>query len=134
MVKIFFVLLENLKRVSGKFSDSFKSGITDALELKTMRGRFWFIPPGENISSPHKHGVQEEIYYQIKGPGKILFGKDGEEVVEVPEGSIVSVPPETWRQIVNDTTFIIFNYNIFIFFKFALHYDFFCSNVCSEEN
>ena len=53
---------ETLEKVPGKFSDNFKSGITDALELKTMRGRFWFIPPGENISSPHKHGVQEEIY------------------------------------------------------------------------
>ncbi|MFL2521559.1 MAG: cupin domain-containing protein [Halobacteriales archaeon] len=94
---------ETLKRISGRFSDSFKSGITDALELKNMRGRFWFIPPGENISTPHKHGVQEEIYYQIKGPGKILFGKGGEEVLEVPEGSVVSVPPETWRQVYNDT-------------------------------
>ena len=68
---------ETLERISGRFSDSFKSGITDALELKNMRGRFWFIPPGENISTPHKHGVQEEIYYQVKGPGKILFGKGG---------------------------------------------------------
>ena len=60
---------ETLERISGRFSDSFKSGITDALELKNMRGRLWFIPPGENISTPHKHGVQEEIYYQVKGPG-----------------------------------------------------------------
>ena len=75
---------------------------TDVLELKTMRGKFWFVPPGETIVR-HKHRVQEEIYYQIKGPGKILFGKSGEEVVEVSEGSIVSVPPETWRQVVNDT-------------------------------
>ena len=94
---------ETLEKIPGKFSDNFKSGITDALELKTMRGRFWFIPPGENISSPHKHGVQEEIYYQIKGPGTMRFGKDGEEVLDVPEGSIVSVPPETWRQVFNDT-------------------------------
>ena len=94
---------ETLEKVPGKFSDNFKSGITDALELKTMRGRFWFIPPGENISSPHKHGVQEEIYYQIKGPGTMRFGKGGEEVLDVPEGSIVSVPPETWRQVFNDT-------------------------------
>ena len=103
MAKYNIASIETLERVKSKFTESFNSGITDALELKTMRGRFWFVPPGENISSPHKHGVQEEIYYQIKGPGKILFGKDGEEVVEVPEGSIVSVPPETWRQIVNDT-------------------------------
>ena len=94
---------ETLEKVPGKFSDNFKSGITDALELKTMRGRFWFIPPGENISSPHKHGVQEEIYYQIKGPGTMRFGKGGEEVLDVPEGAIVSVPPETWRQVFNDT-------------------------------
>ena len=94
---------ETLEKVPGKFSDNFKSGITDALELKTMRGRFWFIPPGENISSPHKHGVQEEIYYQIKGPGTMRFGNGGEEVLDVPEGSIVSVPPETWRQVFNDT-------------------------------
>ena len=102
MVKYNIASIETLERVSGKTNNSIKSGITDVLELKTMRGKFWFIPPGESIGL-HKHEVQEEIYYQIKGPGKILFGESGEEVVEVPEGSIVSVPPETWRQIVNDT-------------------------------
>ena len=78
-------------------------GLTDELELKSMRGKFWFVPPGEEIVA-HKHKVQEEIYYQIRGPGKMLFGENKEEIVEIPEGSIVSVPPETWRQVINDTS------------------------------
>ncbi len=102
MVKYNISSIEKIERVKSKFTGSFSSGFTDVLELKTMRGKFWFVPPGETIVL-HKHGVQEEIYYQIKGPGKILFGENGEEVVEVPEGSIVNVPPETWRQVVNDT-------------------------------
>lgn len=102
MEKYNMASIGEMERVKSKFTEVFNSGLTDVLELKTMRGKIWFVPPGEEIVF-HKHGVQEEIYYQIKGPGKILFGKEKGEVVEVPEGSIVSVPPETWRQVVNDT-------------------------------
>ena len=102
MEKYKMASIGEMEKVKSKFTEVFNSGLTEVLELKTMRGKFWFVPPGEEIVF-HKHGVQEEIYYQIKGPGKILFGENREEVVEVPEGSIVSVPPETWRQVINDT-------------------------------
>jgi len=102
MEKYKMASIGEMEKVKSKFTEVFNSGLTEVLELKTMRGKFWYVPPGEEIVF-HKHGVQEEIYYQIKGPGKILFGENREEVVEVPEGSIVSVPPETWRQVVNDT-------------------------------
>ena len=102
MEKYNMASIGEMERTKSKFTEVFNSGLTDVLGLKSMRGKFWFVPPGEEIVF-HKHGVQEEIYYQIKGPGKILFGKGREEVVEVPEGSIVSVPPETWRQVINDT-------------------------------
>ena len=102
MEKYKIASIEEMEKVKSKFTEVFNSGLTEVLELKTMRGKFWFVPPGEEIVF-HKHGVQEEIYYQIKGPGKILFGENRKEVVEVPEGSIVSVPPETWRQVINDT-------------------------------
>jgi|TARA_B100001750_G_C15367293_1_gene525431 quercetin dioxygenase-like cupin family protein len=102
MEKYKIASIGEMEKVKSKFTEVFNSGLTEVLELKTMRGKFWFVPPGEEIVF-HKHGVQEEIYYQIKGPGKILFGENREEVVEVPEGSIVSVPPETWRQVINDT-------------------------------
>ena len=49
MAKYNIASIETLEKVSGKFSDSFKSSITDALELKTMRGRFWFVPPPARI-------------------------------------------------------------------------------------
>ena len=102
MEKYKIASIGEMEKVKSKFTEVFNSGLTEVLELKTMRVKFWFVRPGEEIVF-HKHGVQEEIYYQIKGPGKILFGENREEVVEVPEGSIVSVPPETWRQVINDT-------------------------------
>ena len=95
--------IEEQNRTKSKFTEAFTVGLTDELELKSMRGKFWFVPPGEEIVA-HKHKVQEEIYYQIRGPGNMLFGENKEEIVEIPEGSIVSVPPETWRQVINDTS------------------------------
>jgi len=99
MSKYEIVSIEGEERGKSRFTESFTLGLTDKLNLKNMRGKFWFVPPRGTIVA-HRHRVQEEIYYQIKGPGKMLIEK---EVIEVPEGSIVSVPPETWRQVINDT-------------------------------
>ncbi len=99
MEKYDIVSIEGEERGKSKFTGSFTLGLNDKLNLKNMRGKFWFVPPGETIVA-HRHRVQEEIYYQVKGPGKMLIE---EEIIEVPEGSIVSVPPETWRQVLNDT-------------------------------
>jgi mannose-6-phosphate isomerase-like protein (cupin superfamily) len=54
---------------------------------------------GGKGSYGHRHKTQEEIYYVVSG--KLQF-KLGDEVVDVGEGSVVRVPPETWRSVWND--------------------------------
>ena len=50
--------------------------------------------------SYHRQTEQEEFYYVLEGPGRI---KVDDELMDVPEGTAVRVPPETPRQVLNDT-------------------------------
>ena len=54
---------------------------------------------GGKGSYGHRHKTQEEIYFVASGT---LQFKLGDEVVEVPAGTAVRVPPETWRSVWND--------------------------------
>ena len=54
---------------------------------------------GGKGSYGHRHKTQEEIYYVIAGT---LEFKLGDEVVDVPAGGAVRVPPQTVRSVWNE--------------------------------
>lgn len=85
--------------VSGK-SATEHVDLTSELALTEMRARVWYIEPGNTRKTYHRHGEQEELYYVLDGPGRIRIG---DEVVDVPAGTALRLPPETPRQVFNDT-------------------------------
>ena len=54
---------------------------------------------GGKGSYGHRHKTQEEIYYVAAG--KLQF-KLGDDVLELEQGTVVRVAPETWRSVWND--------------------------------
>jgi mannose-6-phosphate isomerase-like protein (cupin superfamily) len=64
-----------------------------------MRPKVWYLSPGDAMSY-HRQTEQEEFYYVLQGPGRM---KIDDELMDVPEGTAVRVPPETPRQVLNDT-------------------------------
>ena len=93
------VNVETGERVPSKKSGTPRIELTEVLGLEKMRANVWFLEPGVEMSR-HHHATQEELYVQLRGPGRMWL--DG-EVVDVPEGTILRVPPETERQVLNDT-------------------------------
>ncbi|MFB6299956.1 MAG: cupin domain-containing protein [Halobacteriales archaeon] len=73
--------------------------LTEQLGSQEIAARMWYLSPGDEITY-HRETAQEELYYQVKGPGRMRI--DG-ELIDVPEGAIVRLPPETPRQPLNDT-------------------------------
>lgn len=85
--------------LSGK-SETEHVDLTAALALEEMRARIWYLDPGHDRKGTHIHDQQEELYYPIKGPGKLTIAG---ERVEVPEGAFVRLAPATPRRLFNDT-------------------------------
>jgi mannose-6-phosphate isomerase-like protein (cupin superfamily) len=54
---------------------------------------------GGKGSYGHRHKSQEEVYFVMSG--KLQF-KLGDEVLDLERGTVVRVPPETWRSVWND--------------------------------
>lgn len=84
---------------SGK-SETLHVDFVEELDCTAMRPKVWFLEPGNERKTYHHHGQQEELYYQIEGPGRMRL--DG-EVRDIPEGAFVRVAPEMPRQVFNDT-------------------------------
>src|SRR5436305_4116037 len=76
-------------------------GITYAIGAEQVALTYRRMPQhtGSKGSYGHRHKTQEELYFVVAG--KLQF-KLGDEIVEVPKGSAVRVPPETWRGVWND--------------------------------
>jgi mannose-6-phosphate isomerase-like protein (cupin superfamily) len=76
-------------------------GITYAIGAEQVALTYRRMPQhtGSKGSYGHRHKTQEELYFVIAGT---LQFKLGDEIVEVPKGSAVRVPPETWRGVWND--------------------------------
>lgn len=74
--------------------------ISEALECEKMRVRVWTLDPGGALKY-HRQREQEELYVPLDGPGQLRID---DEVVDVPPGAAVRIPPETARQPVNETT------------------------------
>jgi len=71
------------------------------LGCEEMRPKVWFLAPGDGMSF-HRQTDQEEFYYVLRGPGRIRIGAEG-TARDVPEGTAIRIPPETPRQVLNDT-------------------------------
>lgn len=73
--------------------------LVSELGCTEMRPKVWYLSPGDAMSY-HRQTEQEELYYLLDGPGRM---KIEDELIDVPEGAAVRIPPETNRQVLNDT-------------------------------
>jgi mannose-6-phosphate isomerase-like protein (cupin superfamily) len=73
--------------------------LVSELGCTEMRPRIWELSPGDAMSY-HRQREQEEFYYVLAGPARIRIG---DERMDVPEGTALRIPPETPRQVFNDT-------------------------------
>ncbi|MFC6734215.1 cupin domain-containing protein [Haladaptatus sp. DYSN1] len=73
--------------------------LVSELGCTEMRPKVWYLSPGDAMSY-HRQTEQEEFYYVLSGPGRM---KIEDELHDVPEGTAVRIPPETRRQVLNDT-------------------------------
>jgi quercetin dioxygenase-like cupin family protein len=74
--------------------------LVSELGCTEMRPKVWYLSPGDAMSH-HRQTEQEEFYYVLQGPGRLRI--DDDEPMDVPEGAAVRIPPETPRQVLNDT-------------------------------
>jgi mannose-6-phosphate isomerase-like protein (cupin superfamily) len=74
--------------------------ITDEAQLKSSRARVWRYPPGTR-GRRHADKVQEEVFVVVSGHMTMLLG-DPYERVDVGEGSVVAVEPNTPLQVRNE--------------------------------
>jgi mannose-6-phosphate isomerase-like protein (cupin superfamily) len=58
------------------------------------------LPPG-GVTIPHRHHNTEEIYYILRGSGRMHVD---EEICEVGPGDAIAIPPGARHQIVNTGT------------------------------
>ena len=92
--------LEEVEDVLGDYPGEMRM-MTSALECEQIAFTYRRMPQhtGGKGSYGHRHKTQEEVYFVMSG--KLQF-KLGDEVLDLEEGSVVRVPPETWRSVWND--------------------------------
>jgi mannose-6-phosphate isomerase-like protein (cupin superfamily) len=73
--------------------------LIEELGCTEMRPKVWHLSPGDAMSY-HRQTEQEEFYYVLSGPARMKI--EG-ELMDVPEGTALRIPPETSRQVLNDT-------------------------------
>jgi len=93
------VQVEDLEPEPSAGSGTPQVDLIEALGCTEMRPRVWYLSPGDAMSY-HRQAEQEEFYYVLSGPGRL---KVEDELVDVPEGSALRIPPDTRRQVLNDT-------------------------------
>lgn len=91
--------IRDLDREEAPKSGTAYGDLTAELGCTEIALRIWFLEPGNEITY-HRETEQEELYYVMDGPGQMRI--EGEDI-EVPEDSVVRVPPETARQVFNDS-------------------------------
>jgi mannose-6-phosphate isomerase-like protein (cupin superfamily) len=91
--------LEEVDDVLGDYPGEMRM-MTSDLGAEQVAFTFRRMPQhtGGKGSYGHRHKTQEEIYFVASGT---LQFKLGDDVVDVPAGTAVRVPPETWRSVWN---------------------------------
>jgi quercetin dioxygenase-like cupin family protein len=92
--------IEDVETEEAPRSGTTFASLTDELDCTEIAIRIWFLEPGDSITY-HRETAQEELYYLISGPGQMHI--EGERI-NVPERTVVRVPPETARKVLNDTS------------------------------
>jgi uncharacterized cupin superfamily protein len=72
--------------------------LSDALQ--EMRANIWRMPPGVR-GRRHRELVQEELFVALEGTATLRLG-DPAEPVELPQGSVAMVEPQTAVQLANE--------------------------------
>lgn len=87
------------KRTPSASSGTDHVDLVSELGCTAMRPKVWDLAPGDTMSY-HRQREQEELYYVLSGPARIRIG---DERLDVGEGTALRIPPETPRQVFNDT-------------------------------
>lgn len=95
------IQMDDVEPVPSAKSGTRHVDLVEALGCTEMRPKVWYLSPGDAMSF-HRQTEQEEFYYVLEGPGRIKIGAD-EEIHDVPAGTAIRIPPETPRQVLNDT-------------------------------
>ena len=92
--------LEEVDDVLGDYPGEMRMMAT-ALDAEQVAFTFRRMPQhtGGKGSYGHRHKTQEEIYFVASG--KLQFKLD-DEVFDLEQGTVVRVPPETWRSVWNE--------------------------------
>ena len=93
------VAVDGVEPKPSKVSGTDHVDLAEELGCTEMRPKVWYLSPGDSMSY-HRQTEQEELYYVLSGPGRM---KIGGELLDVPEGTAVRIPPDTNRQVLNDT-------------------------------
>lgn len=92
------IIGDEAERTPSKVSGTDHVDLVSVLGCTEMRPKIWYLGPGDAMSY-HRQDQQEELYYVAKGPGRM---KIAGELMDVPEGAAIRIPPETPRQVFND--------------------------------
>lgn len=90
---------ETAERSPSPSSGTNNVDLVSKLGCTEMRPRIWDLSPGDEMSY-HRQREQEEFYYVLEGPARLRVG---DERIDVSEGTAIRIPPETPRQVFNDT-------------------------------
>jgi quercetin dioxygenase-like cupin family protein len=92
--------IEEVADVLGDYPGEMRMMTAD-LECEQVAFTYRRMPQhtGGKGSYGHRHKTQEEVYFVMSG--KLQFKLD-EEVLELEQGTVVRVAPETWRSVWND--------------------------------
>ncbi|MFQ6075426.1 MAG: cupin domain-containing protein [Candidatus Bathyarchaeia archaeon] len=66
---------------------------------KNLRFAVGYFGPGEGLN-PHLHPESEEVYYVIRGRGRVYIGEGQREIPIEPEMALY-IPPGTVHRVVN---------------------------------
>jgi Mannose-6-phosphate isomerase len=93
------VQVDDIEPKPSQVSGTSHVSLVEQLGTTETRPKVWYLSPGDAMSH-HRQTEQEEIYYLLSGPGQIQID---DELLDVEEGTAIRVPPETPRQVRNDT-------------------------------
>jgi mannose-6-phosphate isomerase-like protein (cupin superfamily) len=93
--------LEDIPDVLGDYPGEMRMSAASDLGNEQVAFTWRRMPAqtGGKGSYGHRHKTQEEIYFVAEGT---LQFKLGDEVVDVPAGTVVRISPEVWRSVWNE--------------------------------
>jgi uncharacterized cupin superfamily protein len=87
----------------GEKFESNSARIGPLLGAKELGYSYDVVPPGKSSCPFHSHRGEEEMFFIVKGKGRLRYGS---EAREIREGDVICCPtggPETAHQIINDS-------------------------------